>query len=322
MQIIGEKDIRAGVHEADALKAARLAFEALGRGTVSVPPPVGLSIPERHGELHVKSAYLHGSRFFVVKAATGFQDNAHHALPTGSGLMLLFDATTGFPLALLQDNGYLTELRTAAAGTLATQLLAVKGFERVAIIGAGTQARFHMHAFQDVFRWRTTIVWSRTAERAQDLCTELRRSISCEFIAADTVQSAVRGADVVITVTPSQSALVDGDWLEPHATVIAVGADEPSKRELAASVFTRAGRVVVDSLAQCARLGELQHALADSATDFEKVVELGEIVVGRAMGRLHRELIVCDLTGVGAQDAAIAEIAFRKAGGAESPLTL
>lgn len=312
MQILAPEAIRDAVKEADALEAAELAFRALGQGAVTVPAPQGLRIHDRNGELHVKSAYLHGSRFFVTKAATGFYDNAQHGLPSGSGLMLVFDAVTGFPLALLQDNGYLTEMRTAAAGTLATKLLAKQHFERVAILGAGAQARYHLRAFQSAFRWQHTTVWSRSREKARALCDELRGEINCEFEDTATARDAVQDADVVVTVTPSTTPILEGAWLQPHATVIAVGSDGPEKRELDAEVFQRAQRVVVDVLSQCATLGELHHALAAGVTHFEDCTELGEIVAGRKIGRVGDELIVCDLTGVGAQDAAIAEIAYRK----------
>ena len=140
----------------------------------------------------------------------------------------------------------------------------------------------------------------------------MRSQISCDFTDAAHAEDAVRDADVVITVTPSRSPILEGAWLKPNATVIAVGSDEPHKRELDAEVFRRAGRVVVDLLQQCARQGELHHALADDATRFEDATELGELVAGRKVGRVGDELIVCDLTGVGAQDAAIAEIAYRR----------
>lgn len=312
MQVFTEDQIRKVINESDAREAAELAFRALGDGAATVPSPLGLAIHDRAGELHVKCAYLHGSRFFVLKAATGFYHNSRHGLPSGSGLMILFDALTGFPLVLLQDNGYLTELRTAAAGALATRLLAVKNFERLAIIGAGTQARYQLRAFQQTFRWTHTTVWNRSHESALKLCEDMRKEISCEFSAASTAEEAVRDADVVLTVTPSHEPLIMGEWLTPHCTVIAVGSDEEDKRELDDSVFERAGRVIVDSLAQCAQLGELHHALTSEVTKYEDCTELGEIVAGRKMGRTGRELIVCDLTGVGAQDAAIAEMAYRR----------
>jgi ornithine cyclodeaminase/alanine dehydrogenase-like protein (mu-crystallin family) len=317
MDVITEESIRKAVREPEALEAAELAFRALGTQSATVPAPLALKVAAR-GELHVKAGYLHGSRFFVVKAATGFYDNPHHGLPSGSGLMLIFDATLGFPIALLQDNGYLTELRTAAAGTLATRLLAIKNFERIAVIGAGAQARYHLRAFQNAFRWKTTFVWARDAAKAQSLCDELRAQVSCDFVATSSAEAAVREADVVVTVTPSKQPVIRGEWLQSHATVIAVGSDEPDKRELDSNVFRRADRVVVDSIAQCSRFGELHHAVVSQITSEATCIELGEVLVGKKVGRTDRELIVCDLTGLGAQDAAIAELAYRHLSMADS----
>lgn len=312
MHVIGEDELRAAVREPEAFEAAELAFRALASGAVTVPPAIGLKIHDRAGELHVKCGYLHGSRFFVVKAATGFHENAQHGLPSGSGMMILFDSMTGFPLVLLQDNAYLTDLRTAAAGALAVKYLAVRGFKRVAIIGAGAQARYQLRALNSAFQWETTTVYSRARARTDELCEEMRAVISTEFVGAASAEDAVRGADVIITVTPSTAPIVRGAWLEPHATVIAVGSDGPEKRELHDDVFARADRIVCDLIEQCARLGELHHAIASGTVDLEDCTELGEIVAGRSVGRTGREMIICDLTGVGAQDAAIAELAYRR----------
>ena len=306
MRIVSEQEIRAVVREPEALHAAELAFRALGEGRAVVPPPLGLQVDSR-GELHVKCAYLQGERFFVAKAATGFYDNARRGLPSGSGLMLLFDAETGVPVALLEDNGYLTEMRTAAAAVLAAKLLAKPGFETLAIIGAGAQARYQLRAFNSAFSWRETRIWARDRARAERLRAELQEDSESSLRTAETVEAAVRAADVVVTVTSSTSPLVRGAWLSAHATVIAVGSDNPQKRELDGDVFVRAGKIVVDSVAQCAELGELHHAIdAGIVTRDSVYAELGQVVVGERVGRTGEELIVCDLTGVGAQDAAIA----------------
>jgi len=118
MKIIEERELRAAVGPADALAAAERAFRALAEQHVVQPAPLGLEIADVRGEVHVKGAYLKGSPIFALKVATGFYDNARRNLPTGAGLFLVFDATTGFPLALLRDNAYLTDLRTGAAGAL------------------------------------------------------------------------------------------------------------------------------------------------------------------------------------------------------------
>lgn len=314
MLIIDEATLRERVREPAALAAAEQAFRALAEQRVSLPAPMHLPVPDAPGEVHVKGAYIAGSDTFAIKAASGFYDNPGRGLPSGSGLMLVFDAQTGFPVALLQDNGYLTDLRTGAAGALAARELAPERIARVAVIGSGAQARFQLRAIAQVRRWSETRVWSPRPEHVSRLCRELERELDGRITGAATAADAIRGADLVITVTPSTRPIVQAGWLEPHATVLAIGSDGPAKQELAVEVLLRADRVVVDSLAQCLRLGELHHAAdAGVLTQVRVHGELGDVVVGTIPGREADELIVCDLTGVGAQDAAIADVAYRLA---------
>ncbi|MGH6953164.1 MAG: ornithine cyclodeaminase family protein, partial [Alphaproteobacteria bacterium] len=122
-------------------------------------------------------------------------------------------------------------------------------------------------------------------------------------------------ADVVITTTPSKQPIVKAEWLHPGLHITAVGADLADKQELEAAVLARAHLVVCDRRAQCARMGELHHALAAGAVrDEGAVAELGELVLGRAPGRRSNdEITVCDLTGTGVQDSAIAALAYERA---------
>ncbi|HSJ13867.1 MAG TPA: hypothetical protein VK939_05600 [Longimicrobiales bacterium] len=311
MLIIDEATLRACVREPAALASAERAFRALAERRVSLPAPLHLPVPDAPGEVHVKAAYIAGSDTFAVKAATGFYENPSRGLPSGSGLIVVFDAHTGFPLALLQDNGYLTDLRTGAAGALALRVLAPARFERVAVIGSGAQARYQLRAMAGVRRWSETRIWSPRPQHVRDCCRELEAELDGRIVGTATAEAAVRGADVVVTVTPSTGPIVYAGWLEPHATVIAVGSDGPAKQELATEVLLRADGVVADSLAQCVRLGELRHAAEAGLLPRVRIRgELGDVVTGALPGRAGEELIVCDLTGVGAQDAAIAETAL------------
>jgi ornithine cyclodeaminase len=221
-------------------------------------------------------------------------------------MLLVFDAVTGYPLALLRDNGYLTDLRTGAAGALAARLLAPARPGRVAVVGSGAQAGFQLRALAGVREWDEAVIWSRNPEHAARRSRELAQELGRPTSPAATVREAVAGAGLVLTVTPSREPLVHAGWLSPGATVIAVGSDGPGKRELALDVLQRADKVITDLTAQSRRLGELQHAPPDLPVHGE----LGEVLTGRVAGREGGELIVCDLTGVGAQDAAIAEAAL------------
>jgi ornithine cyclodeaminase len=313
MNIIDEQAIKAAVKEPEALASAEVAFRAMAEDRVQLPPPMGLDIPEVNGEVHVKSAYLRGAPIFAVKIASGFYQNVAKGLPSGAGLILVFDSVTGFPQMLLDDKGYLTDLRTAAAGALAARLLAPEELGQVTVLGSGIQARYQLRALADVRSWDRTVAWSRNRERLDNYCKEMEAEFGRPCTPAATADAALRGADLIITATASREPLFDVSSLPNHATVIAVGSDGPEKRELPTGVLARAGKIVVDRLSQCLALGELHHGVEEGVVTAAAVHgELGEILAGGRPGREGEELIICDLTGVGAQDAAIAEVAWRR----------
>ena len=229
----GRDEIVAGIGRVVALESAERAFRALAAGEAAVPPPLGLELPEVHGEVHVKGAWIRGAPVLALKVASGFYGNVERGLPTGSGLVLVLDATTGVPLALLEDGGYLTELRTAAAGALAARHLTHDPLRRVAFVGAGVQARFQLLALAEVRRLGSVFAWSPHLERTREYASEMDGALGLGVEAVSTVEEAVRGADLVVTVTPSREPLVRSGWLADDATVIAVGSDGPGKQELA-----------------------------------------------------------------------------------------
>lgn len=304
------------------MAAVEAAFAQLARGAARLPAPVNLEIPEARGEVHVKGGHIAGSPFYAFKLATGFYGNAELGLPTGSGMVVVGDAATGFPVALLLDNGWLTDLRTGAAGAVAARYLAVPEPWKVAVIGAGVQARLQLRCLAAVRKVGEVVVWSRSAERAEACAREASQQPGVHARAVESVEAAVRDAELVYTVTPSREPLVRPDWIAPGALVLAVGSDGPEKQELEVGVLAAADRVVADHVGQCLRLGELHHAVDAGVVDPAAVVELGDVVLGRVAGRRGaRERIVCDLTGVGVQDAAMAAaaIAAVTGGAGEAP---
>lgn len=293
------------VNEVDALSAARRAFAALADGSVSQPTPIGWDVAD--GDLHVKGAWLRGSPIFVLKAATGFPHNRERGLPTGSGFMTIFDASTGHPLAILADEGYLTDLRTGAAGALAVALLAPPCVRRIAIIGSGTQARCQLRAISEIATWQEAAAWSPHEDRCDAYCAEMSTRFDKLVQRAPSIEAAVCDADVIVTTTPSRTMLVRDEWVKPGATVVAVGSDSPGKQELDPRLLVNADKVVVDLVRQASALGELQHAMPPQPKATVHA-ELGVVLTRQQPGRESLdERIVCDLTGTGAQDAAMAE---------------
>jgi ectoine utilization protein EutC len=310
--IIQEPELRASVTAEQAVAAIREAFRADGEGRTHVPAVINLEIPSARGEFHIKTAHIEGVPHVAVKVASGFFDNPSRGLPSGSGMMAVFDAATGLPAALLLDNGFLTDIRTGAAGAVAAECLARESIRTVGVIGSGLQARHQVRCLRSVRSFTRIVAWSPTAEHLHAYCREMRAD-GYDACAAASVEAVCAEADILITTTPSRTPLVRAEWLREGLHVTALGSDSPGKRELAPECLDIADLVVVDRFAQCAAFGELKHALdAALLTRNDVHAELGQIAAGRKPGRTHRDQItIADLTGVGFQDTAIASAALQ-----------
>jgi ornithine cyclodeaminase len=312
MRIIDEARLRAVMTPQVAVDAMRDAFRADGEGRAHVPGVINLQIARHHGEFHVKTAHIDGIPHIAVKIASGFYDNPAKGLPSGSGLMVVFDATNGLPVALLLDNGFLTDIRTGAAGAIAADVLAPRTVRTVGVLGSGLQARWQIRCLKCVREFREIVAWSPTAARLDAYCAEMRAA-GFDARPAVSPREVCFEADVLITATPSREPLVRAEWLRPGQHITALGSDSPGKQELDAECLARADLLVVDRLTQCAAFGELRHALDAGLLRADRVhAELGEIVAGLKAGRTSAEQItVADLTGVGLQDTAMAGAAWQ-----------
>lgn len=305
--ILTEDRIRQAVDPAAALAAVRQGFIALHEDRVTLPAILDFEFPEHHGEAHVKGAHIHGADHWVVKAAAGFFDNPEAGLPAGSGVSLVFSASTGFLDCVLLDNGYLTDLRTAAAGALSIDLLARQDAGHALIVGAGVQARLQLQALLGVRTPQDVTVFARRPQEAVRYAEEMTALLGVPVQVADDLETAAGRADLIVTTTPARAPLIAADWLRPGTHISAVGSDLPGKQELDAGVLGRADIVAADLPAVAAVNGELQHAVASGVVDLDRVVALGALAVGAATGRTTEDQItVADLVGLGVQDAAIA----------------
>lgn len=316
MHIIEEAALRKAITPQVAVDAVRDAFRADGEGRAHVPAVINLEVPAYHGEFHVKTALIDGVPHVAVKIASGFYDNPAKGLPSGSGLMAVFDAATGVPVALLLDNGFLTDIRTGAAGAVAAEVLAPSTIATVGVLGSGLQARHQVRCLRCVRPFARLIAWSPDRLHLDAYLREMRAD-GLEARAAATPEAVCREADVLLTATPARAPLVQAEWLRPGQHVTALGADAPGKQELDAACLTRADLLVVDRLTQCAAFGELRHALDAGLLRPDRVhAELGEIVAGVKPGRTTaRQITIADLTGVGFQDTAIASKALELVNG-------
>ena len=314
--ILSEADLRSCVFMDEvALAEVAEGFSKLAKGQVMLPPILRVEIPENHGEVDVKTAYIQGLDSFAIKIASGFFDNRLIGLPTGSGMMILVSAQTGRPIAVLLDNGYLTDLRTGIAGAIAARHLAREKIENVGVIGSGMQARYQVRGMRLVREFKRLFVFGIDPGGVDQYVSAMAAELGIEVIRADSPEVVVREGDVVITTTPSQEPFLESTWLHPGLHITAMGSDAEHKQELFPEVFESVDLVVCDRKTQAFRLGELHHAqAAGSLPPEDEITELGELTSGMKPGRINNDQItVCDLTGVGVQDTQIARFAFETA---------
>ncbi len=283
------------------------AFAALGRGTVVMPPILSMELSEANGEVDVKTAYIPGFDSFAIKVSPGFFDNPSLGLPSLNGLMILFSAKTGLVEALFLDNGYLTDVRTAAAGAVAARHLAPTQVHTAGVLGTGVQARLQMQAAHLVRPFERLLVWGRDPDKARLCAADLAQSLGVQAEAVTDRQALVAKSQLVVTTTPSRTPLIQADWLHPGLHITAMGSDQTGKSEIDPAALTLCDLYVADNASQCQTSGELEAALAQWLWTKGTPVELGQLINRAANGRNSDGAItICDLTGTGAQDTAIA----------------
>jgi ornithine cyclodeaminase len=280
-----------------------------------MPPIMHLEVSDHNGNVDIKSAYVRGLEHFAVKLGSGFFDNVKRGLPSSSAMMVLLSAETGFCTAVLLDNGYLTDLRTGLAGAVAARHLAPESVFTVGVIGTRAQARYQIRSLKLVRDFDRLLVFGRDPGRLSAYLEAMRKQLGVDTQRAQSILELVTESDLVVTTTPSTQALIQADWLHPGLHITAMGSDLGGKQELDPQVLVGADLLVCDRRSQCATMGELQHAIAAGLISRDEgVVELGLITSRQHPGRSSADQItVCDLTGTGVQDTAIAVLAYARA---------
>jgi ornithine cyclodeaminase len=278
MRIIHLNEIRSVMPYPDVIPWMREALLA----ECDTPMPMHLDIEGGAGEVHMKSSYARGGKYFVLKVAN-----------TGNGMMLLFSAETGAPLALLADEGHLTDVRTAAVSAMIARETG-RDDRILGILGTGIQARLTARMHREVLPLERIVLWGRNPEKAE-VCA---REIGADR--ANCPADVARAARLIVTVTASRAPLLFAGDLQPGTHITAVGSDGPGKQELDPEILRRADWVLADSIRQCERLGELQHAPGVTAHEFRD----------RTFGPAN--LSVADLTGLGVEDLFIAQHVYER----------
>ncbi|QTG16966.1 ornithine cyclodeaminase family protein (plasmid) [Agrobacterium tumefaciens] len=306
-----------------AVSAIRDAYVAVTDGRGNVPPVGHLDLPHNNGECHIKYGYISGDPVFVVKIAVGFYDNPSKGLPSSNGVMVAASAITGQIIAVLSDEGWLTDLRTGIGGAVATFALCRPDSERFGIVGTGTQARFQAQALAALAgRPIRFAVWGRSETKAMELAAEFQRH-GLHTEVTSNLEHLCRNSDVIVTTTPSTKPLIGAEWIAKGTHITAMGADTPGKQELDENLVARANLRVSDISRQCLERGEFATAFTQGLIGENDCIELGHILAGKATGRTSSdEITIADLTGVATQDIAITRTVLERVPGLELATTI
>ena len=292
------------------MAAMERAFVNYSSGRAVVPPVGELVFEDPPGDVHIKYGYVRGDEYYVVKIASGFYNNAQLGLPSSNGLMLLFSQRSGELRAVLLDEGYLTDLRTAAAGAVAARYLAPAVVHRIGIVGTGIQAELQLRLLKDVVDCARVLACGRHHQGLQEYCQRLQDT-GYDIEITDDPTEVSDCCQLIVTTTPSCEPLLR--YARPGTHITAVGSDTAEKQELDSAILAGADIVVVDSRSQAQSRGEAYRALQAGAIEPKQMIELGEIISGKQGGRGDDEQVtVADLTGIATQDMEIARAVYER----------
>jgi alanine dehydrogenase len=317
MKIVLEPErIRAQLSLDDCFRVVEEAFRQLGERRAAAPGVLG--VPALGGGFHIKAGVMElGRKYFAAKINGNFSTNAALGLPRIQGVIYLADATNGAPLAIF-DSMEITRLRTAAATAVAASYLALPRADIATIAGCGDQAPAQLRALARVRPLRRVFAYDLEPERARSFADSMAAELGVEITATADLRSASRESAMIITCTPARAPILFRDFVSPGVFIAAVGADAEDKNEIDAELM-RDATVVTDIHEQCARIGDLHHAIRRGVLGLEDVhAELGEIVAGTRRGRAsEEEIIVFDSTGMALQDVAAAAVVYEAVRGQE-----
>jgi len=313
-RILHRSEIEQVLPDIDIIQWIEEGFIAYSRGKVVVPPVGELIFKEPPGDVHIKYGYIINDEHYVIKIASGFYGPYAEDPSYQSGLMLVFKQRTGELIAILLDEGLLTNVRTAAAGAVTAKCLAPKKVRRIGLVGAGIQARLQLEYIKGIVACRDVLVWGLNQKELDVYKTDMEPLGFCIQTTQNT-EDIARNCNFIITATPSQSPLLFAEHIQTGTHITAVGSDTPEKQELDPQILHMADLIVADSISQCLERGEIHHALKAGQIHKDRIVELGEILSDPLKSRTSdNQTTVADLTGVAVQDIQIAKAVCEKFG--------
>lgn len=311
--VLANRDIKKLLSMKDTLRVVEEAFKAYGAGQTQMPAKIYIKLHQYNGDLRAMPAFIDGStKACGMKWVSVYPENRKKGLPTTIATIILNDVRTGFPLAIM-DGTYITKMRTGAAGGLAAQYLAGKDSKIIAMVGCGSQAWSQLTALNEYFDLALVKVWGNGKKDADNFIKGMR-TLKVKMIACKTVEDCVKGADIVVTTTPSRKPIVRLKWLKKGAHINAIGADAKGKEELQPSILKEA-KVIIDDWAQATSSGEINVPWSKGLITKNDICStLGEVIYRKPRIRDSAdEITVFDSTGLAIQDVSVAQYVYQRA---------
>lgn len=309
MQYLDRKTVAELVDADDLIARISQGFIDYSNGLVLTPPVGSMEFDSPPGDVHIKYGYQDNQAHYVIKIASGFYENPKLGKASSNGMMLVFSRQTGELEIVLHDEGYLTDIRTAAAGSLCARLFAPEEVRRIGIFGSGTQARLQLSHLANVTDCRRVTVFGRNHEAVSSFKDDFEKQ-GYEVEVAGSPSELTGQCNLIVTTTTSREPLFSARDIKPGTHITAVGADTPGKQELDAGIFENADWVIADSVKQCTERGECASGLRLGKLDAKNILEIGNLISGDAFQRKPTDISIADLTGVAVQDIQVATAVY------------
>lgn len=303
----------------NALKAIDLiplieeGFVEYSKGNVIVPPVGELLFHDPPGDVHIKYGAIKNDDYYVIKIASGFSKNQElFGISALQGLMLIYNQKSGEPLGILLDEGHLTTVRTAIAGSIMAKYMAPKKVSKIGIVGTGSQAREQLLYLKPVINCRDVVIWGRSEDNLLKIKDEMEKE-GFNITTTTIMDELTTTCNLIVTTTSANTELIKAEQIQKGTHITAMGSDTIEKQELDPNILKIADKVIVDSISQSKERGEVYHALKRNIISEDKLIEIGTMIENSSFQRnSENEITIADLTGVAVQDIQITKAVYLK----------
>nr|BFD33265.1 hypothetical protein GTC16762_28830 [Pigmentibacter ruber] len=312
MKVITLEEIKENININEVLSELKKSFIYYSEKKIICAPITQTHFPEKNADIHIKSGYLKDDKYYYIKIAAGFPENYLKNISPSQGVIIALNTATGIPEILFNDNGFITDTRTALSASLCAQFFGDKEIQSVGIMGCGIQAYLNAKYLKFIFpELKKLYIYGRNIEKLKNIQQKFV-DLGCAVNLTDDPNVVLINNKIIICTTSSKEPYLFPEHIIPGTVIIALGADDGIKQELSSSVIFQAKNVFVDSLDQCLKYGELRHVVKQKPEIQSKVLELGDIFAKNEAYISSESYSVIDLTGLAAQDIMLSRYIINK----------